>query len=888
MPISEVVETLSDVAPPKLVENSATLPGSATSTQENPASLPISEVVETLSDVAPPKLVENSATLPGSATSTQETPASLPIPEVVETLSDVAPPKLVENSATLPGSATSTQETPASLPIPEVVETLSDVAPPKLVENSATLPGSLNSNLKTPASLPIPEVVETLSDVASENSATLPDSLNSNLKNPASLPIPEVVETLSGVASGKLLENSTSSSESETNSAENKENLQLRKTTEKLSGLAGDFSGKMSESEPKYLDFPTEIHQEKSQLKNSPSPNLPLSPSLLLPIWKDELYLEFHRGCYTTRADQKRQNRRCEDLLYQAELLSSIATICTGAVYPKVELESAWKQVLFNQFHDILPGSAIAQVYTDANLAFARVDRTCRHILLKSLDAIAAQISLPSPPQPDAQPIFVFNSLNWSRSEVVALTLPDSPDWAWQIYDLSGQRLTSQIVKGDRLPPQSQSTLLFSAESVPAIGYRVFWLCRQDAQTVDRPSASSATEKKTDLSKLTYGIAQKNTPCQETHFPAPEMVLENELIRATVDAETGNLSSIWDKANNREVLNAVGGNQLQAFQDSGQYWDAWNIDPNYQKHPLPAPILKQISWVDRGEVRQSLRVVMQIGKSEFRQDYIVEVGSPVLKIKTVVDWQETHVLVKTAFGLNVAADFATCEIPGGAIARTTKPQTPAEKAKWEVPIFRWTDISNDGFGVSLLNDCKYGCDIQPNQIRLTLLRSSTWPDEAADVGVSQFTCAVYPHAGNWQEADTVRRGCELNMPLLVKVLSPLQENRDRTLPPVGKFLDLSAENLVLMAFKQSEDDANVWIFRCCESEGKQAVLALDGDLGLEILESVDLLERPAILSEKLPLSESFKIEPWKIASFAVVTNREGAKDTKEEGEGRKE
>ncbi len=916
LPIPEVVETLSDVAPPNLLENSATLSESLNSYLKTPANLPIPEVVETLSGVASGNFLENSATLPGSRTSTQETPASLPISGVVETLSDVAPPNLLENFASLPDSLDSNLKNTASLPISGVVETLSDVASEKLLENSASLPESLNSNLKNPASLPISGVVETLSGVASgnfaslpdsldsnlknlaslpiyevvealsdvappnllEKSASLPESLNSNLKNPASLPISGVVETLSDVASEKLLENSATLSESQTNSAKNKENLQLRKTTENLSGLTGDFSSKISESESKYLDFPTEIHQEKSQLKNSPnlplSPNCQLStvncqllnPSPPLPIWKDELYLEFHRGCYTTRADQKRQNRRCEDLLYQAELLSSIATICTGAVYPKVELESAWKQVLFNQFHDILPGSAIAQVYTDANLAFDRVDRTCRHILLQSLDAIAAQISLPSPPQPDAQPIFVFNSLNWSRSEVVALTLtlPDSPDWAWQIYDLSGQRLTSQIVKGD-----PQSTLLFSADSVPAIGYRVFWLCRQDAQTVDRPSVSSATEKKTYLSKLTYGIAQKNTPCQETHFPAPEMVLENELIRATVDAETGNLSSIWDKANNREVLNAVGGNQLQAFQDSGQYWDAWNIDPNYQKYPLPAPILKQISWVDRGEVRQSLRVVMQIGKSEFRQNYIVEVGSPLLKIKTVVDWQETHVLVKTAFGLNVAADFATCEIPGGAIARSTKPQTPAEKAKWEVPIFRWTDISNDGFGVSLLNDCKYGCDIQPNQIRLTLLRSSTWPDEQADKGVSEFTCAVYPHAGNWQEADTVRHGYELNLPLLVKVLPKLEESRHKSLPAVGKFLDLSAENLVLMAFKQSEDNPNLWILRCYECHGQEAKLELNSDLGLAISHSVDLLEQPVDLPQKSGDGKTFKISPWKIASFAV-------------------
>ncbi|MEG3956433.1 alpha-mannosidase [Microcoleus sp. herbarium2] len=648
--------------------------------------------------------------------------------------------------------------------------------------------------------------------------------------------------------------------------------LEFAKAVDYLSLIESQFLPEVTTTRPE-SDVPESDNHENlgalefSNLSAMKDANPPISQLKNLPVWKDELYLEFHRGCYTTRADQKRQNRRCEELLYQAELLSSLATICTGAVYPKSELESAWKQILFNQFHDILPGSAIAQVYADANLAFAEVDRTCREILIKSLDAISAQISLPSPPGPDAQPILIFNTLNWSRSEVVAVPLPDAADSAWQIYDFSRRRLVSQIVRGDR--PQSHSTLLFSANNIPALGYQVFWLCHEDAQTVDNASASPETDKKTDLSKLTYGIAQKNTPCQETHFAAAEISLENEFIRATVDGKTGDLSSIWDKVNNREVLNAAGGNQLQAFQDSGQYWDAWNIDPNYQKHQLPAPTLKDISWVEEGELRQSLRVVRQIGKSEFCQDYIVEIGSPLLKIKTVADWQESHVLVKAAFGLNVEADFATCEIPGGAIDRTTKPQTPAEKAKWEVPILRWSDISNDGFGVSLLNDCKYGCDLQPNQIRLTLLRGSTWPDEQADVGVSEFTCAVYPHSGNWQDAGTVRQGYELNLPLLVKVLPKLEKKGRKTLPAVGKFLDLSAENLVLMAFKQSEDDSNVWILRCYECHGEEAKLELNSDLGLAISHPVNLLEQPINLPQNSDDGTSFRISPWKIASFAV-------------------
>ncbi|XZN93638.1 MAG: glycoside hydrolase family 38 C-terminal domain-containing protein [Microcoleus sp.] len=587
----------------------------------------------------------------------------------------------------------------------------------------------------------------------------------------------------------------------------------------------------------------------------------------LLPLWKDELYLEFHRGCYTTHADQKRYNRRCEELLYQAELLSSLATICAGAIYPKSELEIAWKKVLFNQFHDILPGSSIAQVYADANLGWAEVDRTCRAMVLTSLDAIATQISLPSPPQPDAQPILIFNSLNWARSEVVSLPLPDSAATTWAIYDLSGQRLTTQIQQCDR--PQPQSTLLFFANNLPPVGYRVFWLCPEAAETLENSSPLPENYNQTWLGDVTTTMTRNEGICQETDFVPPIMLLENEFIRVKVDSETGNLSSIWDKLNDREVLNESGGNQLQSFQDGGQYWDAWNIDPNYAKYPLAAPILKDITWISQGEIRQSLRVVRQIGKSEFYQDYIVEIGSPVLKIKTVVDWQEKHVLVKAAFGLNVEADLATCEIPGGAIERTTKPQTAAEKAKWEVPILRWTDISNDDFGVSLLNDCKYGCDLQPNQIRLTLLRSSTWPDEQADIGIHEFTCGVYPHRGNWQDAGTVRQGYELNLPLLVKVFPKLEGNHHRTLPTVGKFLDLSADNLVLMAFKQSEDHANLWILRCYESQGKEARLELESDLSLAISQSVDLLEQPTTLPEKSEDGKGFQISPWKIASFSI-------------------
>jgi alpha-mannosidase len=577
----------------------------------------------------------------------------------------------------------------------------------------------------------------------------------------------------------------------------------------------------------------------------TPNSSLPTPPSPF-PVWNDELYLEFHRGCYTTHADQKRWNRRCEGLLYEAELFAALATIICKAIYPKAEIEAAWKKVLFNQFHDILPGSSIREVYTDALPSWQEVEQVGSEILQNSLSAIASHMTLPEPPQPDCLPIFVFNSLNWQRSEVVVVDLPDSFSGAC-VYNLAGVALPCQL--------REPSELIFVAQDIPSLGYRIFWLCPVNPK--NDHSSAHPDDTKTGLQK-------------QEHFDPKRLTLENEFLRVIVDEENGDLSSIFDKVNHREVLSQAGGNQLQAFQDSGQYWDAWNIDPNYAEHPLPPTQLKSIQWLEQGVVQNRLRVVRQIGKSEFCQDYILEAGSPVLKIATTVNWQESQVLVKAAFPLNVEVDFATFEIPCGAIRRPTKRETPAEQAKWEVPALRWADLTEKQdkciYGVSLLNDCKYGYDSQPQQLRLTLLRSPKWPDPEADRGFHEFTYALYPHAGSWESAHTVRRGYELNTPLQV-ILNPARTaNSKLNAAESMSFLNLSAENLILMAFKQGEDDQQ-WILRCYECHGETAELALTSDLKLSLADSVDLLERYLSTAE----SSSHSIKPWKILSFKVIS-----------------
>ncbi|MDZ7990710.1 MAG: alpha-mannosidase [Nostoc sp. EfeVER01] len=582
----------------------------------------------------------------------------------------------------------------------------------------------------------------------------------------------------------------------------------------------------------------------------------PASPSSSFPTWNDELYLEFHRGCYTTHADQKRWNRRCENLLYQAELFATLATVSCGLTYPKAEIEAAWKLVLFQQFHDILPGSSITQVYTDALPQWQQVEQVGTKILQESLLAIASHITLSEPPKPDSLPIFVFNSLNWQRSEVISVALPTPPTTTptttqgWQIYDASGNQLVSQL--------SESSTLLFLATKIPPVGYRIFWLS---------PSLPTTDE------------INRVSPS----FPPllPDWILENEFLRVVIDPDTGDLSSVFDKTYQREVLSGAG-NQLQAFKDSGQYWDAWNIDPNYAQHPLPSTNLQSIQWLEQGPVQSRVRVVRQLGESEFCQDYILQAGLPLLNIATTVNWQENHVLVKAAFPLNIEADFATYEIPCGAIRRPTKPQTPAEKAKWEVPALRWADLTAENtqtnttipnrYGVSLLNDCKYGYDSKPNQLRLTLLRSSNWPDSEADRGFHEFKYTLYPHAGSWQSAHTVRRGYELNIPLQVIFNWPLAQPSATTTDTIEgvSFLDLSAENLILMALKPSEDDQQQLILRCYESHGETAELSLQSDLGLNLGNPVDLLER-SDSTEFSSQQQILMIQPWKIANFKMIS-----------------
>ncbi len=559
--------------------------------------------------------------------------------------------------------------------------------------------------------------------------------------------------------------------------------------------------------------------------------------SSLLPIHKTELYLELHRGCYTTHADQKQNNRYCEDLLYQAEVFATIAYLTANVTYPKSDIETAWKALLFNQFHDILPGTSIPEVFVEANTGWAQVKEIGQRVLNKSLDAIASTIHHPSAPHPNAEPLIVFNALAWPRDSVVTFDpseIDDQEHLNWTIYNSEGQTIQSQN-SPELFNDKKSHQISFLASNIPAIGYQYYWIC---------PS-----EKTNAVLKLS------------------SYILENKFIKVSIDPLTGQITSLVEKSTQREAFNAPG-NQLQMFRDQSGYWDAWNIAADYEKHPLPQPKLFSIAWRETGPVRQCIRTVHKTEGSTICQDYILEIDTPFLTIRNNILWKEEQVLLKVNFPLATSSNTATYEIPFGAITRTTNPQTDAEKAKWEVPALRWADIGNKNFGVSILTQGKHGFDASPNHLRLTLLKAPNWPDPQADRGVHQFTYAIYPHSSTWQQARTVHHARELSIAPVVHRTKSMATPQKIKQPKSQSFLKIHNDNIILSALKPTEDDSNDIILRCYEAHGEAVDLDIEYSTG--IADSLDnSIRRTDLLEEPVENHRSTHIKPWQISTHRL-------------------
>ena len=567
---------------------------------------------------------------------------------------------------------------------------------------------------------------------------------------------------------------------------------------------------------------------------------LPQPPAGLvsLPVWNDELYLEYHRGVYTTQAQHKANMRQSEEWMLNAEKYATLSWL-GGQDYPAPALNEAWKKVLFNQFHDLAAGSGIAVIYKDAQHDYDQVHWTTNEVTGAALANLASHVNTQVAA---GVPFLVWNPMGWKRDDLVEATLQmpqDSPRGV-AVLDSRGQVVPAQVLSSDELTHTYH--LLLHVSDAPALGYKLLHMV-QGA----RPFPSD--------------------------LKASGMTMENAFLRVTVDAKTGCITSIYDKKSHFESL-APGacGNMLETFADNPAEYDAWNIDPGTLDHPAPMIQTDSVRLVEAGPLRSVIEVHSHSTQSKFVQSITLYAGMPRIDVINDFDWHETHVLLKVAFPLAVSSKMATYEIPYGTIERPTTRDNPIESAKFEVPAIRWADLGDGAHGFTLINDSKYGYDAKGNVLRLTLLRSPLDPDPNADRGHQHFAYSLYPHTGAWRDALCVRHGFDFNYRL-----SALQvEAHTGELPHEHSFVSIEPSNLALTAMKESEDGKSL-ILRFYEWAGKQTTAQISVPAGASSAVEANLMEQEQ--GDPLRIEDSqvlFPVTPYSINTLRLTYDHRGA------------
>ena len=544
-----------------------------------------------------------------------------------------------------------------------------------------------------------------------------------------------------------------------------------------------------------------------------------------LPVWHGELYLELHRACQTTQARTKRNNRKCEWLLHDAELLSTWAMLL-GDDYEQKTLWSAWRTLLTHQFHDILPGSSINQVYADADDAYAALRRTLEGVLQRAATAVADRIAMPG----RGLPLLLWNTLAFHREDIAQVRMP-LPAEEFHIEDAEGTHLPHQVT--------AEGALLFETGELPPSGYL---MCRIV------PGRSQA---------------KKSGPLKVS---AKRM--ENAFFALKLDA-FGRFTSLHDKRVDREVI-APGktANVLQLFEDRPAEHDAWDFEYNFENSMREPDRPESVEVVENGPVRAVVRVVRRTEHSRFQQDIVLYASRPRIDVQCRVDWHEKRTLLKVAFPVDILSPRATYDIQFAAVERPTHENTAADRARFEVTGHHWADLSEPGYGVSLLNDCKYGYDVRGNTLRLSLLRAPVDPDPHADEGAHEFTYALLPHEFTWDET-TVEEGLRLNAP--VRVFAAPAESRPApgaALPPMAGLVSATTANVVVDAVKKAEDSDAV-IVRLHEALGERGQTEISfGWMPREVWEC-DLMEENDTPLEQEEGVVSLYFKPFEIRTLKV-------------------
>jgi len=579
------------------------------------------------------------------------------------------------------------------------------------------------------------------------------------------------------------------------------------------------------------------------------------------PTHKGEMQFTFE-GCYTSVARVKEGNRRAESALFAAELLASLRRI-QGAAYPADELRRSWEIVTFNEFHDILCGSAIHESNQDAVADYKWAISRAEHVRDSALRSLADEVKT-SPGK--GQPVVVFNPSPRQRTALVEAELyTDAPPAAarlapWgdfygshrvgvgpgasgdlpsvMLRDNSGRAIPAQVVWGKDFPPGWRWRVQFVAEALPACGYRTFYV---DAS---RPSDAPSP------------IAE-----EKGRF-------ETDFFRVGFDMKTGEIASLYDKRTRREFAAKGGGlNRLRVYLEAPHGMSAWTIGETSRVEDVRDT--ESVKITERGPVRACVEAVKRWGRSMFVQRTYLYRSYPRIDFELEAHWfeqgspsQEAPML-RVVFPLALEDARFNCHVPFDVVER---PSTGRE-----VPAQQWVDVSDGRSGVALLNRTKYGHSFEKGELRLTLLRSSYDPDIYPDQGLHRISYALFPHAGDWREGVWAEGEAFNCPPLAVEPPSRSLGTDHARLPDELSFLAVEPAGVVLSGVKEAETGGEI-VIRLAEVEGRatEAVLTLPADA--RAARRLDLIERPlegAAAPELRGRRLSVALRPHEIATLGV-------------------
>lgn len=478
-----------------------------------------------------------------------------------------------------------------------------------------------------------------------------------------------------------------------------------------------------------------------------------------LPKWVGELYLEFHRGTYTSQAYNKRSNRKSELLYQNTEAVNAMAMKLLDTDYPQQSLNDGWECILLNQFHDIIPGSSIHSVYEQCHRDYDRILGSGHRMEEEAYNAILSNISTDGG-------VAVFNQNSFTGNGFV--------EYNGKTYRVNG---------------------------IPAKGYKVV--------------------KLEDVS---------------SNYKLDGRHLETDCYIADFD-ESYVITRLYDKQNRREVLREGGrGNYIQAFEDFPYEYDAWEISKYYTEKCYDIDDVSEVKFIDEG-ARFGFEITRKFYKSVIRQKIYFYDGSRRIDFDTYADWHQEHLMLKAAFDVDINSDKATFDIQFGSVERPVHKNTTWESAKFEVCAHKFIDYSDYGYGVSLLNDCKYGHNIENGTMKLSMFKCATHPDPDADKGEHFFVYSLLPHTGNFRENGTVQLAYELNCPMKAFEIG----SQNGKLSEEYSFLSCDSDNFIVETVKKAEKDNSI-IVRGYESYNKRTEVELKPGFDFEKAYICDLLE----------------------------------------------